>query len=147
MLGNDSDPDGDPIGLIDFDDGEFGTVTRSGDSLVYTPDSGFIGPDAFTYTITDGRGMVALGTVDVQVNKPFVAGQYLIDGDFTPDTNGIDDYTAGTTAPASGTAARSRIKAATPAGTSTPDRGDTRRSTASTSAASPRPRAGPPAST
>jgi hypothetical protein len=96
VLANDSDPDGDPISLIDFKDGEYGTVTRSGDSLVYTPDSGFVGPDAFTYTITDGRGLVATGTVEVDVAKPFVAGQYLVDGDFLPSTGFSDTYTVGT---------------------------------------------------
>ena len=98
VLSNDGDPDGDPITLIDFDQGKYGTVTRSGDSLVYTPEAGFIGPDTFTYTITDGRGMIALGTVDVQVVKPFVAGQYLVDGDFTPATDYADSYTVGSNA-------------------------------------------------
>ena len=40
---------------------------QTDDRIVYTPDADFNGTDSFTYTIDDGRGGSATGTVDVMV--------------------------------------------------------------------------------
>jgi hypothetical protein len=69
VLANDSDPDGDPITVSATTQPVNGTVTISGGlSVVYTPAAGFVGSDAFSYTITDGRGGFATSTVIVTVN-------------------------------------------------------------------------------
>ncbi|MGV0803675.1 Ig-like domain-containing protein, partial [Mycolicibacterium elephantis] len=50
-----------------------GTVTLSDGVITYTPDTGFVGSDSFTYTVNDGNGGVATATVHVTVNNPPVA--------------------------------------------------------------------------
>lgn len=62
-----SDPDGDPLELVDFTQPQNGVVTREGDILRYQPDEMFLGDDSFTYTVSDGRGGTATGTVHVEV--------------------------------------------------------------------------------
>ncbi|MCA9245856.1 MAG: tandem-95 repeat protein, partial [Planctomycetales bacterium] len=65
---NDSDPDGDPITVIDVTDGTNGSVSiTSGNNVRYSPDPGFVGTDTFTYTIEDDAGHTAVGNVTVVV--------------------------------------------------------------------------------
>ncbi|WP_266158281.1 Ig-like domain-containing protein [Dyella silvatica] len=45
-----------------------GTATASGTSISYTPTSGFMGSDSFTYTVTNAGGTSAPATVSVTVN-------------------------------------------------------------------------------
>ncbi|MEU4559863.1 Ig-like domain-containing protein [Actinoplanes sp. NPDC023936] len=80
-LRNDTDPDGDPISLIDVGRPAHGTATASSgspsglaaarsstDKIVYIPAPGFAsGTDSFTYTIGDDRGGTATGTITVRV--------------------------------------------------------------------------------
>jgi uncharacterized repeat protein (TIGR01451 family) len=76
-MANDSDPDGDPIVLIDLGRPAHGTARAAGvrflersgmvGAITYTPARGFSGSDEFTYTITDGRGGYALGIITVHV--------------------------------------------------------------------------------
>ncbi len=78
VLGNDSDPDGDPLTILSITPPANGTAVISGNSVIYTPGStGVIGIDRFTYTISDGRGGTATATVTVTVaaqpNRPPVA--------------------------------------------------------------------------
>ncbi len=70
VLANDSDPDGDDISVISITDGSGGTVVvdDGNETVTYTPSVGFIGPDTFTYTISDGYGGEAIGHVNVEVN-------------------------------------------------------------------------------
>ncbi|MBP8272817.1 MAG: tandem-95 repeat protein, partial [Acidobacteria bacterium] len=68
VIGNDSDPDGDVISVISNTAAAHGTVTRSGNTFVYTPAIGFSGIDTFTYTISDGKGGTATATVTITVN-------------------------------------------------------------------------------
>jgi ELWxxDGT repeat protein len=44
-----------------------GTVSRAGNLVVYTPPAGFSGLDSFSYTITNGGGGAAQGTVKATV--------------------------------------------------------------------------------
>ncbi|MEL7038204.1 MAG: Ig-like domain-containing protein [Cyanobacteria bacterium J06592_8] len=69
VLLNDSDPDGDPLTINTFDlnSDNGGIITENNGVLVYTPASGFIGDDRFTYTITDGINQdTATVTVSVE---------------------------------------------------------------------------------
>ncbi|MEO1206535.1 MAG: Ig-like domain-containing protein, partial [Pseudomonadota bacterium] len=69
VLANDSDPDGDTVDLDGFSQGVNGSVSQSGDTLFYTPNTGFSGTDSFTYDITDGQGGTATATVNVTVDE------------------------------------------------------------------------------
>ncbi|MCI0359598.1 MAG: cadherin-like domain-containing protein, partial [Planctomycetaceae bacterium] len=55
VLGNDTDPDGDPLSVSIINQPEHGTVTLSADgSFVYTPEADFHGVDGFSYVASDG---------------------------------------------------------------------------------------------
>src|SRR5262249_28474266 len=70
VLGNDADPDGDPISISGVTQPAHGTVTHGSSTVTYTPNPGFHGLDPFTYTITDGRGGSATATVRITVDQP-----------------------------------------------------------------------------
>lgn len=67
VLANDSDPNGDPLSLVSFNQGTTGAVTQVGNDLVYTPIAGFTGTDTFTYIIADPAGNQSTATVTVTV--------------------------------------------------------------------------------
>ena len=81
VLANDSDPDGDTLGITGVTQGsngsvvidDKGTADTSDDTVVYTPDEGFEGTDSFTYTVSDGQGGTDTATVDVNVLRPVVS--------------------------------------------------------------------------
>ncbi|MFZ5482894.1 MAG: retention module-containing protein, partial [Pseudomonadota bacterium] len=76
VLGNDSDPDGDPLTITGFNQPANGTVNLVNGQFVYTPNPGYVGSDTFTYTITDGQGGVDTATVTISmvgVQEPPVA--------------------------------------------------------------------------
>jgi hypothetical protein len=80
VLSNDSDPEADLL-LVTIDDGPSdGVATVDGDGVVtYTPNTGFVGDDAFTYRVDDGNGGTDVATVTVTV------------GDTDQDDDGVDD--------------------------------------------------------
>ena len=85
VLANDSDPDDDPLTIASVGEPINGTAQVVDGGIQYTPDTGFIGTDAFPYTITDGRGGTAEAVVTVEVTEP-------------PNTNPIaEDDVASTT--------------------------------------------------
>ena len=67
VLANASDPDGDTLSVASVTQGQNGSVTLSGNTPTYTPNSGFTGEDEFTYTISDGQGNTAVGIAQVIV--------------------------------------------------------------------------------
>jgi VCBS repeat-containing protein len=68
VLGNDSDPDGDPITPTLSAGPSHGTLAFHADgSFTYTPTSGYNGPDSFTYTLSDGRLTSNVATVNIDV--------------------------------------------------------------------------------
>jgi len=70
VLANDSDEDdGDVIAIESVTQASNGTVINNGDILTYIPNSGFIGTDTFTYTITDQEGASDTATVTITVNN------------------------------------------------------------------------------
>ena len=69
VLGNDVDPDGDPLTATLVSGPAHGTLTFNPDgSFVYTPDADYSGPDSFTYTVSDGDQTSAPATVTLTVN-------------------------------------------------------------------------------
>ncbi|MEL6828598.1 MAG: cadherin-like domain-containing protein, partial [Pseudomonadota bacterium] len=55
LLGNDTDPDGDPLSISTYSQPANGALVENGDgTYIYTPNAGFSGTDSFTYTVTDG---------------------------------------------------------------------------------------------
>lgn len=68
---NDTDQDGDTLSISAKTDGGHGVVTiTGGTSLTYTPTTNYVGSDSFTYTLSDGHGGTAVGTVSVSVASP-----------------------------------------------------------------------------
>jgi N-acetylneuraminic acid mutarotase len=70
VLANDSDPDGDPLTAVLAVGPANGstTVVNADGSFTYTPNVGFSGVDIFTYTVDDGQGGTATGTVTIIVH-------------------------------------------------------------------------------
>lgn len=70
VLANDSDANNDTLAITGVSQPQFGTATVSGDgqSVIYTPNAGFVGEDQFTYFVSDGNGGTAAGTVRVTIN-------------------------------------------------------------------------------
>ena len=66
-LQNDSDPEGDTLSLDDVSDPANGSTVFRNDQVRYSPSSGFSGTDVFTYTVNDGAGNTAIGTITVTV--------------------------------------------------------------------------------
>lgn len=64
---NDTDPDGDTLSVASVGNGTNGTAVISGANIVYTPSSGYAGPDSFVYTVTDPSGVTATATVSIAV--------------------------------------------------------------------------------
>ncbi len=77
VTGNDSDPDGDPLTLTQVGVPGNGSVVITGGGVVYTPGTGFTGPDVFSYTVCDDNGACSSGVVTVTVvasaNRPPIA--------------------------------------------------------------------------
>ncbi|MFI5932568.1 Ig-like domain-containing protein [Actinoplanes sp. NPDC051494] len=68
VLATATDPNGDPLGVTGVTAPAHGTVVLDGTGkLVYTPATGYSGPDSFDYTISDGNGGTVTGTVSVTV--------------------------------------------------------------------------------
>ena len=67
VLANDTDSNADPLTITATTVASHGTVTVVAGKIVYTPAAGFSGTDSFTYTISDGHGGTATGSVTVTV--------------------------------------------------------------------------------
>ena len=64
---NDTDPDDDPLTIIEWTQGAHGAVTLADGALLYTPAADFNGADSFGYTVSDGE-LTASATVSVTVD-------------------------------------------------------------------------------
>lgn len=75
VIGNDTDPEGQPLSVDSFDAVSTGgqTVSCAGTSCTYTPSAGFTGTDTFTYTASDGVNPSNPATVTVTVTAPNLA--------------------------------------------------------------------------
>ncbi|WGW02775.1 Ig-like domain-containing protein [Tropicibacter oceani] len=102
VLGNDTDPDGDPLTTNGTTDPANGSVALNPDGTVtYTPDTGFTGTDTFDYTISDGNGGTDTATVTVTVDPAANEDPTAVDDEVeTPEDTPITlDPTANDTDP------------------------------------------------
>ncbi|MBK5932236.1 Ig-like domain-containing protein, partial [Halochromatium salexigens] len=68
VLANDSDPDGDTLGLASVSAPANGSAVINNDgTITYTPATDFTGEDSFSYTVTDDDGATDSATVTVTV--------------------------------------------------------------------------------
>lgn len=67
VLDNDSDPENDTLTITAVTQGSKGSVTHDGTAVTYTPNANEVGGDSFTYTVQDGNGGSATGTVTMQL--------------------------------------------------------------------------------
>lgn len=68
VLANDWDPNGQAVTVAGVTSPSSGTAVANVDgTITYTPDSGFVGRDSFTYTVTDGVLTSSPATVNVEV--------------------------------------------------------------------------------
>ena len=65
-----SDPDGDSLSYTIESPPSDGTVSVSGDSFTYTPESISSGTDSFVYRVNDGNGGTDTATVSITVTEP-----------------------------------------------------------------------------
>ncbi len=70
VLGNDSDPDSDPLTICGHTLPSSGSLVQTGSTFSYTPAAGYVGTVTFTYTICDGNGGTDTATVIINVNNP-----------------------------------------------------------------------------
>lgn len=75
LLFNDSDPDGDQLEVTSVGGATNGSATLDTQTgmITFTPNHGYSGPASFTYSIADGRGGTASGTVNLTVAPPSTA--------------------------------------------------------------------------
>ena len=62
-----SDPDQDPLTYAIVTGPSFGALSGTAPALTYTAAPGYSGPDAFTFSVNDGRGGLAQATVSITV--------------------------------------------------------------------------------
>lgn len=71
VLQNDSDPSSFPLAVTQASAPAHGSAQINGDNTItYTPQTNYFGPDQFTYTIGNGHGGTANATVNVTVQAP-----------------------------------------------------------------------------
>lgn len=73
VLANDTDADSDTLTVTGVTAPDHGTAVPTGSGVQYTPVGGYVGPDSFTYTISDGNGGTSSATVSVDVSDSVLA--------------------------------------------------------------------------
>ncbi len=75
VTGNDSDPDGDALTIIDYTQPATGRATRTSSGIIrFEPLAGVSGTQTFTYTISDPGGLKSTARVTVEVIAPTRSG-------------------------------------------------------------------------
>jgi VCBS repeat-containing protein len=96
VLANDTDVDGGTLTAALQSGPAHGTVTVNSDgSFTYHPDANFNGSDSFTYTVSDGQGGTATGTVTITV-RPVDDAPTLAPATFTVPENSPNGTVVGT---------------------------------------------------
>ena len=81
---NDTDPDGDALTITAVGIPSHGTaIIGPMGGVRYTPNPDYVGPDSFTYTITDGNGGFDTATINITVTNVNDAPVAVDDGPFT----------------------------------------------------------------
>ncbi len=81
VLAQCSDPDGDTLVVDAVSNSTNGAaVTLVGQEITYTPVADFAGVDRFSYSIADGKGGTAIGTITVEVYPGNLPALNLVDG-------------------------------------------------------------------
>jgi len=98
VLANDYDTNGNPLTIDVVGDPSNGTTAINPDNTItYTPNSGYIGPDSFTYSISDNEFNSAQAIVYINPDSPLPTATASItvsadtDGDGILDSFDIDD--------------------------------------------------------
>ena len=89
VLGNDSDPNGNTLTVVEVSAPTHGTAVADTGAVVYTPEPDFHGTDRFTYVVGDGSRLTARAAVEVTVlpvNDPPLAGDDAAD---TPEDTSV----------------------------------------------------------
>ncbi len=78
VLANDFDPEGDSLSLLSVDPPSHGSASIAGDSILYTPETDYLGQDSFKYKIADSAGLsseaaVVIAVVEETPDNPPVA--------------------------------------------------------------------------
>jgi RHS repeat-associated protein len=85
-----SDPDGDPIAYSVLESPAHGTLTGAAPDLTYTPASGYLGTDHFTFKVNDGQVDSAPATVSINVNSNNTAPSALPQSVATDEDNSVN---------------------------------------------------------
>ena len=86
VLGNDSDPDGDPLHIVGLTQPSEGTLTMDGNgTVVYTPPADFSGPVTATYSVADSEGDADTAQITILV-EPVNDAPLGVDDVLTIDT-------------------------------------------------------------
>ncbi|HPE61808.1 MAG: tandem-95 repeat protein [Thiothrix sp.] len=101
VLANDFNANGD-LQIQQFTQPQNGTVTQDGNTLVYTPNPGFLGFDDFTYDTGSGTGTVRVGVDAPHPNPDFATttpgtpvSLDVLANDYAAGAEGITDFTQG----------------------------------------------------
>ena len=83
-----SDVDGDALTFAVQEGPSHGTLSGDAPNLTYTPESGYVGPDSFTFTVDDGTATSAPATVSIAVTPvnhlPVAYGDTVTTGEDIP---------------------------------------------------------------
>ena len=90
VLGNDSDPDGDPLTVTNATAGHGIVIIGPSGELFYMPQNGFCGMDTITYTVCDPEPLCDEAFVFVTVECPDTAELAIPEG-FSPNNDGYGD--------------------------------------------------------
>ncbi len=71
VLSNDTDAGNDTLTITAVSTPSNGSAAISGNTVIYTPNSNYLGKDSFTYTINDGNGGTATGIVNIVIKIPW----------------------------------------------------------------------------
>jgi VCBS repeat-containing protein len=69
LLANDTDLDGDTLTFVSVQDAVHGTLEMQDGQILFRPETGYSGPASYTYTVSDGKGGFATGTVQIVVGE------------------------------------------------------------------------------
>lgn len=82
VLSNDSDPNGDVLSITGVSQGnKQGTVQNTTTRVQYRPKAGVSGVETFTYSISDGKGGTAVGTVTITIPPDINPPNLTLNGD------------------------------------------------------------------